>query len=153
MTERVLAWLRDAGVAFQVIEHAPVFTSEQAAAVRGTRLAEGAKALVVLAEDRPAHLVLPADRKVDNARLRALLGTRKLRFATRAELLTLTGCTPGGVPPFGHLFDLPVYLEAALTDLERVAFNAGSNTVSIIMGAADLVRLCGATVCRFAAAS
>lgn len=150
VTARLAAWLREAGVAFELFEHAPVRTSEEAAAVRGTPLEEGAKALVVRAEDRYVHLVLPAHRRADNGALRALLGTRKLRFATAEELMALTGCVPGAVPPFGNLFDLPVLVDEELTARERIAFNAGSNAVSITMRADDFVRLSGARVCRFA---
>lgn len=137
-------------MAFRVIEHAPVFTSEEAARVRGTPPEAGAKALVVRADERAVHLVLPGHLRVDSARLRALLGTRKLRFVTPEELFALTGCAPGAVPPFGNLFGLPVYLDEALIRCAEVAFNAGSNSVSVTMRADDLVRLTGATVCRFA---
>ena len=150
MTDRLARWLREAGVAFEIVEHAPVRTSEEAARVRGTPLEAGAKALLVRAEERFVHCVLPAHLKADNARLRGLLGTRKLRFATPEELLALTGCVPGAVPPFGNLFGLPVLVDEALCRNERVAFNAGSNAVSITMRCADLVRLTNATVCRFA---
>ena len=84
----------------------PVFTSEEAARVRGTPIESGAKALVFLAGPaRPRGA--PRRRRVDNARLRAVLGSRTLRFATQAELLALTGCVPGALPPFGNLFGLP----------------------------------------------
>jgi Ala-tRNA(Pro) deacylase len=149
VTDWLERWLREAGVPFQVIEHAPVHTSEEAARVRGTPLEAGAKALVVRAEDRHVHLVLPAHRRVDNAKLRALLGTRKLRFATAEELTALTGCGPGAVPPFGNLFGLPVYADEGLAARETIAFNAGSHSVSFTMRGADFVRLAGATVCRF----
>ena|SRR5688572_32925497 len=150
VTDRLARWLTDAGVAFEIFEHEPVRTSEEAARVRGTRLEEGAKALVVRAADRYVHLVLPAHRRADNAALRALLGTRTLRFATPEELMDLTGCAPGAVPPFGNLFDLPVMVDEELVGLPRIAFNAGSNAVSITMGAADFVRLSGATIGKFA---
>jgi len=151
VTDRLEGWLREAGVAFQIFEHAPVRTSEEAARVRGTPLEAGAKALLVRAEERFVHCVLPAHLKADNALLRGLLGTRKLRFATPEELLTLTGCVPGAVPPFGNLFGLPVLVDEALCRNPRVAFNAGSNAVSITMRCEDMVRLAEAKVCRFAA--
>ncbi len=150
MTDRLEHWLREAGVAFEVLEHAPVFTSDEAARVRGTPPEAGAKALVVRAEDRYVHVVLPGDRKVDNTRLRAILGVRNVRFATPDELLSLTGCVPGAVPPFGNLFGLPVLCDEALTRCEHIAFNAGSNAVSMTMRSDDFVRLSGALVCRFA---
>ncbi len=150
VTARLTRWLTDAGVPFQLVEHAPVRTSEEAAEARGTRLEEGAKVLVVRAEERYVHVVLSAHRRADNAALRAILGTRKLRFATPEELLALTGCTPGAVPPFGNLFGLAVLVDEELARLPRIAFNAGDTAVSITMRAEDFVRLSGATVCRFA---
>jgi Ala-tRNA(Pro) deacylase len=146
VTERLERWLREQGVAFRLLEHAPVFTSEEASRVRGTPIEAGAKALVLRAEDRPVHVVLPGHKRVDNARVRAILGTRTLRFATPEELLALTGCVPGAVPPFGNLFGLPVLADAELAAREEIAFNAGSNAVSIVMRGADFVRLSGARV-------
>ena len=137
---------------FRLFEHAPVRTSEEAARVRGTPPEAGAKALVVLPENRPVHCVLPGNLRADNARLRAILGTRTLRFATPAELLELTGCVPGAVPPFGNLFGLPVLVDELLLEREEIAFNAGSTTMSIAMRAADFARLSGAQPCRFAQA-
>lgn len=135
---------------FDLLHHAPVRTSEEAARVRGTPLEAGAKALVVRAGERHVHLVLPAHRRADNAALRTILGTRSLRFVTPAELLDLTGCVPGAVPPFGNLFGLPVLVDEELAARDRIAFNAGDNAVSITMRADDFVRLSGATLVRCA---
>src|SRR6516165_7401424 len=96
--DRLHAWLSQSGVPFTVLRHEPVFTSEQAAAVRGTPLASGAKALVVKAGDRFVLLVLPADRKLDNRKAREAFGVRALRFATKEEVLSLTGLQPGSIP-------------------------------------------------------
>jgi Ala-tRNA(Pro) deacylase len=79
-----------------------------------------------------------------------VLDVRRVRFATPDELLTLTGCVPGAVPPFGNLFGLPVLVDEELTRCPEVAFNAGSRAVSITMRCADMVRLAEARVCRFA---
>src|SRR5215468_10775009 len=137
VTERLTRWLHERGVTFRLLEHAPVFTSEEAARVRGTPIEAGAKALVLRAEGETVHVVLPGDRRVDNAQLRAILGTRTLRFATPEELLSLTGCVPGAVPPFGNLFGLPVLVDDEVAQRDEIAFNAGSNAVSIAMSAAD----------------
>jgi Ala-tRNA(Pro) deacylase len=150
VTERLTRWLHERGASFRLLEHAPVFTSEEAARVRGTPIEAGAKALVLRAEERTVHVVLSGNRKVDNAQLRAILGTRTLRFATPEELLALTGCTPGAVPPFGNLFGLPVLVDEELAKREDIAFNAGSNTVSIVMRCADFLRLSEAKVHKLA---
>lgn len=150
VTEQLVAWLRSTGVAFQLLAHAPTRTSEEAAAVRGTALGSGAKALVLYADAQPIHVVLAADLRVDGGRLRGILGARKLRFATPDELLALTGCPPGAVPPFAHLFGLPGLVDEGLRARREVAFNAGSTHVSVIMGGPDYLRLCGARLCRLA---
>lgn|SRR5262245_12015628 len=146
VTERLERWLRERGVTFRVMEHAAAATSEEAARARSTPIESGAKALVLLADASPVHVVLPANRRLDNARLRALLGIRTTRFATPEELLALTGCTPGAVPPFGCLFGLPALVDEALTRREHVVFSAGSHTVSISMRGDDFLRLAGPRV-------
>ena len=64
--ERLQAFLQDRGILFTVSHHAPVYTSEEAAAIRGVPLASGAKALVVKAGNEFRLLVIPADRKLDS---------------------------------------------------------------------------------------
>ncbi len=144
VTERLLSLLETAGVTYRVVEHEPVFTSEQAAAVRGTPAGAGAKALLVKADDRYALLVIAGSRRVDNGRLRQALGARRVRFASAEELFTLTGCRPGALPPFGALFNLPVLLDRSLEPAPQAAFNAGSHTVSVVMDGPDFRRLLAA---------
>jgi Ala-tRNA(Pro) deacylase len=151
VTARLVQWLGEQEASFRLVEHAPAFTSADAARARGTPLEAGAKALVLLAADRPLQAVLSAHRRLDSARVRALVGSRTLRFATPEELLALTGCAPGAVPPFGNLFGLPVLADDALAGREDLAFNAGSNSVSLLMRAADVLRLSGARVAALAA--
>ena len=143
--ERVRDWLRSSGVAFVEKHHEPTFTSEESAKARGESLRIGAKALVVKVDDAFRLLVLPADRKLDSAAVKRHFAAKKLRFADAAELLTLTGLVPGSVPPFGPpILDLLLFADVALLENEKIAFNAGSLTDSIIMAAADYQRVAGA---------
>jgi Ala-tRNA(Pro) deacylase len=138
VTEKLLQLLEAAGARYRVLEHKPVFTSEQAAAERATPAEAGAKALLVkAAADRYHLLVIAGFRRVDNARLRNVLGTRRVRFARADELLSVTGCRPGAVPPFGQLFGVRVLLDRSLQTASEVAFNAGSHTVSVVMDGDD----------------
>jgi Ala-tRNA(Pro) deacylase len=131
--DRLQERLRESGAAFTVLRHEPVFTSEQAAAVRGTSLASGAKALIVKAGDRFVLLVVPADRKLDSRKARTSLGVKALRFATPEEVLELTGLRPGSIPPFGSLFALQTYCDPALAANESINFNAGDHAISVQM--------------------
>jgi Ala-tRNA(Pro) deacylase len=139
--ERLHEWLTASGVPFSVLRHEPVFTSEQAAAVRGTPLASGAKALVLKADDEFLMLVLPADRKLDSRKARAALGVKSLRFAAREEVERLTGLQPGSIPPFGSLFGLRTFCDPDLGHNASINFNAGDHAVSVHMTHADYLSL------------
>ena len=132
--------LKQAGIQFSVLNHAPVYTSEEAAAVRGTPLCSGAKALILNLDGKIALFVLPADRKLDSKKLRSATSTRSLRFATADEILTLTGLRPGSIPPFGSLFGLPTFCDPALAENATINFNAGEHSISISIAYSDYVR-------------
>ncbi|MCI0465365.1 MAG: hypothetical protein L0Z62_51245 [Gemmataceae bacterium] len=139
--ERLHEWLTQNGVEHTVLRHEPVFTSEQAAAVRGTPLASGAKALVMRAGEGFVLLVLPADRKLDSRKARTALGVKSMRFASPEEVEQLTGLKPGSIPPFGSLFGLKTYSDPALGENDSINFNAGDHSISIHMTHADYLTL------------
>ena len=137
--DRLRQLLTARGVHFSVSEHAAVYTSEQAAAVRGTSLASGAKALVCKADDSLAMFVLPADRRLASKLVRAQCRIKSLRFASAEEVLAATGLTPGSIPPFGSLFGLPTWCDDRLAEHESINFNAGDHAVSISLRYADYI--------------
>jgi Ala-tRNA(Pro) deacylase len=141
--------LTSQGVAFREAHHAPTLTSEESARARGEELRIGGKALLLKGDDEKYRLfVLPADRKVDSAALRKRLGFKRLRFANADELKSLTGLVPGSVPPFGRpILPFDLYLDEAIRQNERIAFNAGSLTDSIILPMADYLRIAQPTEC------
>ncbi len=127
------------GVTFKEKEHPPTYTSEESAAARGEELGVGAKALLLRTNDVFRLFVIPADRKLDSGAIRRELQVKKTRFATPEELQELTGLVPGSVPPFGPpVLPFELFADEAIGALHnRVAFNAGSLTHSIIMQATD----------------
>jgi Ala-tRNA(Pro) deacylase len=135
--DRIHEKLTAAGITFSVLRHAPVYTSEEAAAIRGVALSTGAKALIVKAGEQFVLLVLPADRKLDSKKARTALGVKAMRFASREEVEQLTGLQPGSIPPFGSLFGLPTRCDPALRLNEQINFNAGDHTISVSMTCAD----------------
>jgi Ala-tRNA(Pro) deacylase len=135
--ERLQALLQEKGVAFTISHHAPVYKSEEAAAIRGVPLASGAKALVVKAGEAFRLLVIPADRKLDSKKARGTLAVKALRFASREEVAALTGLQPGSIPPFGSLFRLPTCCDPALGNNPSINFNAGDHGISVAMSYAD----------------
>jgi len=139
--QRLMARLDDANVEFTLFEHEPVYTSVEAARVRGTDLKSGAKALVLKSDHGFVLAVIPADLELDGPALRKHLGSRRLRFANRDELLDLTGLTPGAVPPFGSLFGLSSVCDVRLGENEKINFNAASHERSVQITFADYNRI------------
>ncbi len=65
--------------------------------------------------------------------------------------MDLTGLAPGSVPPLGRpILDMDLYVDLSVEANDRVAFNAGSLTDSIIMAADDYFGLIDATIFDFA---
>lgn len=137
--DRVSAHLQGKAIAFEVLRHAPVFTSEEAAAIRGTPLASGAKALICRADDQFLMFVLPADRKLASKAVRRAGNIKSLRFASREEVEQLTGLKPGSIPPFGSLFGLSTWCDEHLSEQPRINFNAGDHSISISMAYDDYI--------------
>jgi prolyl-tRNA editing enzyme YbaK/EbsC (Cys-tRNA(Pro) deacylase) len=144
--------LSDARVPFREITHEPTFTSEESARERGEALSVGAKALLIKTDDMFRLFVLPADRQVDSKAIKQKLGVRSVRFATREELLELSGLVPGSVPPFGEpVLPLELYADLSIgTTEDKVAFNAGSLTQSIVMHATDWITAAKPVIFSFA---
>jgi len=130
-------------VGFREVEHEPTRTSEESAAARGESMSVGAKALLLKTDDIFRLFVLPADRKLASRAIRHHLGVKRTRFATREELHEMTGLVPGCVPPFGEpVLPFELYADVAVGEaFNRVAFNAGSLSHSIIMSATDWEQL------------
>lgn len=137
--EKIRNHLKAADIVFREVHHQPTRTSEESAAARGEALNAGAKALLLKTDDVFQLFVLPADRKLDSTAIRRQLGVRKTRFASVEELHDMVGLVPGAVPPFGEpILPFSLYADESLgTRTNKVAFNAGSLTDSIIMAASD----------------
>lgn len=139
--DRLQQLLERHAVQYSLLRHAPVFTSEEAAAVRGTPLASGAKALICKADELFVMIVLPADRRLASKLVRKSRGIKSLRFATKEEVTELTGLGPGSIPPFGSLFNLPTLCDERLADQAQINFNAGDHAISISMAYTDYVKV------------
>jgi Ala-tRNA(Pro) deacylase len=137
--ERIREVLSQNGVAYREISHIATHTSEESARVRGESLAVGAKALLLKTDNVFRLFVLPADRQLETKKIKQELKVKSTRFATSEELVELTGLVPGSVPPFGiPILPLELYGDTAIGAVEdKVAFNAGSLTLSIVMKASD----------------
>jgi Ala-tRNA(Pro) deacylase len=147
--DKILDSLNKDKIEYEAIEHKPVYTSKEAALVRGTKLEQGAKALVCKTEKGFVQAVISASKEINEQELKKVLGVKNLKLANADEVKELTGVSIGAVPPFGNLFGIEMYVDKSVTHNTEIAFNAGMHTHSIKMKSADLVKVTGAKVSEF----
>lgn len=143
VSEKIKKLLEDNQMWFERFEHQPVRTSKEASQVRPNySLSQGGKALIVRlkkdGEKTFAMIVVPGDKRFDVKAARKVLGASDIRFASEEEVDEITGgVVPGGVPPFGTIFGIPVYADRHIFLDEKMIFNAGDRSVSIGMKTED----------------
>ena len=94
--------------------------------------------MIVKIDGHLAMVVLPAHRKIVLSELRDLLLSDKVELATEDEFQgRFPDCEIGAMPPFGNLYDLPVYIDQSLTGHPNIAFNAGTHREVIKMASDD----------------
>ena len=150
--DELRAWLTRENVPYREAHHEPTRTSEESARARGESMGVGGKALVVKVDDMFRLFVLSAARKLDSAAVKKYFSAKKTRFATPEELMLMTGLVPGSVPPFGEpILPFRLYVDPSVFANDRVAFNAGSLTDSMVIPIEDYRRLANPEVFTFSA--
>ena len=123
-------------------------TAPDAAAAIGCQVAQIVKSLLFVVGDQPVVALVSGANRLDEARLAALCGTsrKKVKRADADTARTATGFAIGGVPPFGHLCKLPVYVDEDLTRFDVVWAAAGTPFSVFAIAPDDLLRATGGTV-------
>jgi Ala-tRNA(Pro) deacylase len=149
---RLKSFLDANQVPYESLSHSTTYTAQGTATVMQISGREMAKTVVLRAGEygRETILaVLPGPKHVNLDRLAVALG-KPVRLATELELSDLfPDCELGAMPPFGILYDLPVYIDESLAKDKEVVFNAGTHRDAVRMAYEDFVRLAKAKVCAF----
>ena len=147
--ENIVKNLKSKNISFEILEHDFVHTSEDAARVRGTKLAFAAKAIVLKADKKNIMCVLGGNRKIDFKKIKKDLGIKNLRLENTDEVLKITGCKVGTVPPLGNLFELKTYVDKTLLESNYLVFSAASNYKSIKLSPSDYVDFVNPKILEF----
>lgn len=149
--EKLIALLDQQQARYTLMEHEPTGKCEDVAAIRGTEVGQGAKALVcnVKGNGVRQHVlaVLSADCQADLARVASAVGGTRASLASPAEVDMLTGCVFGAIPPFSFHPDLKLVADPQLFQrFDHLAFNAGLLEKSVLLATDDYRRIANATV-------
>lgn len=134
--ERVREFLMSRGVSYETDSHPVTYTAQELAAVEHVSGREVAKPVVLKVDDRMVMAVLPATERVSIEKAREALHG-EVRLASEDEFAELfPDCEKGAEPPFGNLYELPVYMDERF-DATSITFNAGTHTEAIRMSVED----------------
>ena len=142
----IFAALSALGIRYELFEHPPVFTAEEAAthwaAIPGTAV----KNLFLRNKkgDRHYLVVLGIDKQADLRQLVKVIGDDRLSFGSPERLQRCLGVTPGSVSPLGLIHDtahsVRVIVDSDLRAAERLIVHPNDNTASLTISGADFVR-------------
>ena len=132
------------GISTETFEHEPVFTVEEAQALRGK--IEGGHCKNLFLKDKNSDfwlIVCLEDKRIDLKLLPEKIGAGKLSFARPELLMELLGVEPGSVTPFAVLNDVGgrvrVILDSDMMALEKLNFHPLKNTATTSIRSADLL--------------
>lgn len=134
-------------VKYLVISHSLAYTAQGVAALAHVSGKKLAKTVIVKIDGVLAMAVIPASAHVNLELLRILTGAQTVEVATETEFKdAFPDCETGAMPPFGNLYDMPVYADSSLAENEEITFAGGSHRELVRMHWNDMQRLVNPTI-------
>mgnify|MGYP003956152879 CR=1 FL=1 len=150
LTEKIRQLLTENNIDFSEVDHGPAKTCEESAQERGEDLKIGGKTLLLKDKTKFHLFVLAASLQADSNKIRKVLKTQRLRFASAQELSYLANVEKGALPPFGRpILPLDLYVDESITQNKKIAFNAGLLTKSFILKINDYLKIANPIICHF----
>src|SRR5882672_1008942 len=148
--QQLFARLQELGIAQRTVKHPPVFTVEQAKALRGDLPGHHVKNLFLRNKKEEMWLVVALeDRAIDLKRLGERLGAGRLSFGSPERLRKYLGVEPGSVTPFAVINDtrhqVTLVLDRGLQAEGLVNAHPLTNAMTSAIALADLLRFFEAT--------
>ncbi len=152
MDERLEAFLVSTEARWELVSHPSAVTAQEQASLSHTPGRSMAKVVIVKVRDGLVMAVVSASSRLDLHRLGGLIGHGGARLAPVEEIRgRIPGCMPGAIPPFGHLFGMPTFVDRELIGSSReITMPAGDPATAIRMSTREYERLASPRVGDFA---
>jgi Ala-tRNA(Pro) deacylase len=138
------------GIPFEELHHPEAYTAQHVAQREHFSGHRVAKVVVVMADDNPVELILPASRHVDLERARVVLGARDMRLATEAEMARFfTDCEVGAIPALRHWKGVRVLMDRSPNVEGDILFQAGTHLDAVRLDFRRWYELVGPQVATF----
>ncbi len=144
--QQVANKLQELGITFDVVEHPPVFTTEQADAfiegIEGVRT----KSMFLTNKKKTQYYLLIMDdqKSLDMDLFKDLVSANRIRMASADSLYEKMQLPPGTVSPFGLLNnperDIQVYFDRDIVSEYTMTFHPNTNEKTIFVATRDLFK-------------
>jgi Cys-tRNA(Pro) deacylase len=123
-------------------------TAEDAAKAIGCTVAQIVKSLLFVVDGQPTMALVSGSNRLDEKKLAALCGVsrKKVKRAEADTARESTGFAIGGVPPFGHITQLPTYIDRDFQQFEVIWAAAGTPNAVFAISPNELVQVTAGTV-------
>lgn len=144
--EKVYQKLDELGITYEVVEHPPALTTEEADRYIEGKEGVRTKTLFLCNKKSTAfYLVIMDDEKrVDMKRLGELLEEKGMKFCSPEKLMLKMGLPPGTVSLFGLLnnveHDIKICLDRKILSEEIMTFHPNDNTRTLFLSTEDMNR-------------
>ena len=144
--QQVANKLQELGITFDVVEHPPVFTTEQADSyIEGLEGVRTKSMFLTNKKKTQYYLLIMGDKKrLDMADFKVQVGANRIRMASADSLAEKMQLSPGTVSPFGLLNndekDILVYFDKDIVSEDIMTFHPNTNEKTIFIKIQDLFR-------------
>ncbi|MBY0377761.1 MAG: YbaK/EbsC family protein [Gammaproteobacteria bacterium] len=130
----VQRYLDDSHAHYVSIQHTPVYTAQEIAEAAHVSGYQYAKVVIAKVKNALTMLIVPACERVDIAYLQKIFSSQAVSLVPEKEFSQVfADCERGAIPPFGHLYHMPVYLSRVFHADRAIVFNAGLYNEAIQM--------------------
>jgi Ala-tRNA(Pro) deacylase len=135
--KRLIECLTKNNVRYEILHHTEAFSAQRIAEAEHVKAEYHAKVVMVRSGEQHFMVVVPANRRVDLEKVEQITG-HTVWLDTEPEFKSFfPDCQVGTMPPFGNLYDLPMFVDSSLTHEDYIVFEAGTYTEAIKLSYAD----------------
>ena len=147
--QKVAEAARQLGLNIEIKEFtAGTRTAQEAADAIGCLVAQIVKSLLFVVDGQPVMVLVSGSNQLDEKKLAALcgVGRKKVKRGNADIARQATGFAIGGVPPFGHLTQLPTYIDEHFKQFDVIWAAAGTPNAVFAITLNELVQASQGTV-------
>lgn len=144
--QQVANKLQELGITFDVVEHPPAFTTEQADSYIEDMGGVRTKTMFLTNKKKTQYYLLIMDdkKRLDMDNFKVQVGADRIRMASLDSLAEKMSLPAGTVSPFGLLNneekDVQVYFDKEIIGEERMTFHPNTNEKTIFVSTRDLFK-------------